>query len=124
MFLRSGGRNQFSANSYKHAIYRGLRRNESAFGYEIVYGILVLIIVAFAFITPQLVSEETAYNTAEGLGFTEVEVVDRDWLFIQFNGCDSKDLVRFTVTGLNPSGNQQTFYVCAGLFKAGTPRFP
>jgi len=119
MFLRSGGRNQFAAESYKRNVPR---RDGVSSG--VLYAIILPIVLIIGCIIPQLIPEGVAYNTAEGLGFTNVKVVSRDWIFIQFTGCDRTDSVKFTVVGTNSAGKQQTFYVCAGLFKAGTPRFP
>jgi hypothetical protein len=120
MFLRSGGRNQFAADSYRHSASHG---GGIKFGRGVIYAILVPVILIVAFLIPQLIPESVAYNAAEGIGFTHVKVVSREWLFIQFTGCDQNDSVKFTVSGTNPAGKQQTFFVCAGLFKGGTPRF-
>ncbi|HEY8992228.1 MAG TPA: hypothetical protein VIM37_00065 [Candidatus Microsaccharimonas sp.] len=121
MFLRSGGRNEYAADSYNHA---SSRSGGDGIGRGVFYVIIGLIALIVGCIIPQLIPESVAYNTAEGLGFTNVKVISRAWLFIQYTGCDTNDSVKFTVEGTNTAGKQQTFYVCAGLFKGGTPRFP
>ena len=138
MFLRSGGRNEYSARSYasrrdskkaSRALYRSAYGKREGLSAKDWIGIIVIPLfvvgsIAIACITPQLIPESVAYSTAKGLGYTDVNVTDREWLFIQYTGCASDDSVKFTVLGTNPSGEQQMFYVCAGFFKGGTPRFP
>ena len=121
MFIR--GRNTYAAESYKRT--RSYASSNDYRGVRWFFGTLIFIAaVAFACVVPQLIPVSVATNTAHGLGFTNVKVVSREWLFIQFTGCDKADSVKFTVSGTNAAGHSQTFYVCAGLFKAGTPRFP
>jgi len=128
MFLRSGGRNEYSAESYRqreygYRPYRS-RSDDGSWFYAFVAALGVIAVLLVGVILPQFVPESVAYSTAEGLGYTDVEVVSRDWVLVTLTGCSQGDLVKFTVSGTNPAGDQQTFYVCAGLFKAGTPRFP
>ena len=121
MFLRSGGRNEYSAKSYRQPEhdhrpypYRS-RSDDGSWFYALVAALGVIAILVSGFILPQFVPESVAYSTAEGLGYTNVEVVSRDWLFVSLTGCSGGDLVKFTVSGTNPAGSKQTFYVCAGL---------
>jgi hypothetical protein len=121
MFLRNGGPNRFAAESNRHDAPRvAVSATLRTLGYFIGFTLALVYLI----VVPQLIPESVAYNTAEGIGFTNVEVTSRDWILIQFAGCDKSDSVKFTVTGTNPAGEEQTFYVCAGLFKGGTPRFP
>lgn len=91
---------------------RSYRRNFSSMdgiGPVIVYISAMLVYGICACIIPQIIPESVAYSTAEGIGFTDVNVVSRDWVFIQFTGCDKNGSVKFVVNGTNPAGKRQTF---------------
>lgn len=118
VFIR--GRNELSARSYDK---RSTARDNGSTGRSLLYVFIAVIAVSWGLAVPHLIPESVAYKTAEGLGYTNVKVVNRQFLFVQLTGCGRDDSVQFTVSGTNPNGDQQQFDVCAGLFKGGTPRF-
>lgn len=69
-----------------------------------------------------LIPDTVPHDTADGLGYSNVEVSDRSYA-IFFSECGKGDIIKWEVTGTNPAGKQGTFTVCAGLFKGGTARF-
>jgi len=88
-----------------------------------MYVLIIPVILIGWLISTNSISEDVAYNVAEGLGYTDVEVTSKEIWFIQFNGCGESDQALFHVHGVNPAGNEDDFIVCAGIFKGGTPRF-
>ena len=85
--------------------------------------ILVVILLVFGlFGCGAMTSESKAINAAEDAGYTDITVVDKAVLFIEWRGCSSEDQARFTVRGTNPAGKVREFYVCAGVLKGGTIR--
>ncbi len=70
-----------------------------------------------------LVKDQKAITAAETNGFTNVKVLEHDWLLVQFRGCDRSDVARFTISATNPANQQVQFYICSGwLFKGTTIR--
>lgn len=88
--------------------------------------IVVLMIIGFvflAFFAGLLVDEGVAIRTLETHGFSNIQIVDRDWFFIPIRGGSETDNVRFEAVATNPAGEFVTVYVYAGWpFKAGTIR--
>ncbi len=88
--------------------------------------IILAIALGFIFLyflaVPLLYPEGRAASAVEKLGFTDVEVVDRDVLFIQITGCGEDDNVKFEVEATNPAGDRVKLDVCGGLFKGMTVR--
>ena len=88
--------------------------------------IIVLIILGLfgiGFFGGLLVDEGVAIRTLETQGFSNIQIVDRDWLFVPLRGGSNTDNVRFEAVATNPAGEVVTVYVYAGWpFKGGTIR--
>lgn len=86
--------------------------------------ILIAVILGVEQLIALSISDRGAMQAAQAMGFTEVRVTSRTTLFPNLQGCGESDMVKFNVTGRNSSGKQQSFFVCDGLFKGATVRFP
>jgi hypothetical protein len=91
------------------------------FGIVIIAAIALLIFACFCM--GILADSSIAEKALEVQGFSNISVVEKDWLFVQFKGGAQDDNVKFTATATNPAGNNVTVYVYAGWpFKGGTIR--
>ena len=108
----------------KAGIRKYNRRKSSGAAFHIVMYILVLASVVLIFgARGSCASEDQAIRAVTNLGFTEVEVLDKDIWFIGLRGCDGHDAALFTVRGKNPAGKVVTVGVCVGWpFKGATVR--
>ena len=89
----------------------------------LIIGLIIIAFIALSFCGGLLVDEGVAIKTLETQGFSNIQIVDRDWLFIPFRGGAPTDNVRFEAVATNPAGKVVTVYVYAGWpFKAGTIR--
>ncbi len=69
------------------------------------------------------VDEDVAVKALETQGFSNVQVVEKDWVFVCFKGGDGYDNVKFTAIATNPAGKTVEVCVFAGWpFKAATVR--
>ena len=69
------------------------------------------------------VNEDVATRALETQGFSEIQIVDKDWLFVSLRGGGREDAVRFTAIATNPVGKQVKVFVFAGWpFKGATIR--
>lgn len=72
-----------------------------------------------------LVSENKAVSALETYGFSEIEIIKRQWFAVQFLGGSEEDCVRFTAMATNPAGKRVRVYVYSGWpFKGATVRNP
>ena len=86
--------------------------------------LIVIVLMVLAGGRGMLVSEQTAIDTMETQGFTNVEVTDKAWFLVGFRGCGSDDAARFEVTAINPNGQEVDCIVCADWpFKGSTIRY-
>lgn len=85
--------------------------------------VIVILVVSYHVRLLDALTDEVAYDTAEGLGYTNVEISERKNIDIGASICGAGDSVYWEVTGTNPSGDVQSFIVCAGINRGGTPRF-
>jgi hypothetical protein len=98
------------------------RSDDGSWSFLWFYLILAIVAVTVQQGAAHAVPESRASKAAEDLGYTNIKVIDRATVFINFRGCSEDDAARFTVTGTNSNGEERTFYVCAGYFKGGTVR--
>ena len=85
---------------------------------------VVLPFLWWLLIEPSFVSDSVAYRTAEGSGFTHVELLSREQpLAPAWSGCSGSDLIKFTMSGINPAGDETVFTVCASPGGSGTIHF-
>lgn len=91
-----------------------------------VFGIMILVMTAilfFALARGIFVSEDSAINSLETQGYSDVKITDSAWFMVGIRGCNQRDAARFTATATNPVGQEVEIYVCAGWpFKGGTIR--
>lgn len=70
-----------------------------------------------------LADNSSAVKALEIQGFSNVKIVEKDWLFIPFKGGDKTDNVKFTTSATNPAGKTVTVCVYAAWpFKGETIR--
>ena len=74
--------------------------------------LLSIILIQFvgAFINP--VSSE---NEIRKLGFSNISLVERNYFFVVFRGCD-RDMVKFTFNATNSEGIQKQIIACVPVF--------
>lgn len=83
----------------------------------------VVVILILSMCRGSFVSESAAITAVENQGFSNVEVVDHDWLLVGYRGCDAHDTAKFTLTATNPIGQKVEIYACSGFpFKGFTIR--
>lgn len=103
-------------------VARRRRYNDDSIAVWFYLVVIVLVIFVLPFGCGALVDESSAITTAEDVGWSEVEVVDKAVFWIELRGCGRSDDARFTVEGINPKGELRRAYVCDGVLKGGTFR--
>jgi len=97
--------------------------NSSGWLSNILIGLVVLVVLGFAFGgCGALTSQDKAINAAKDAGYIDIKVEHKSIFFVELLGCGKEDNARFTVSGINPRGERREFYVCAGVLKGGTIR--
>lgn len=95
-------------------------------GFTLTELLLVIVIVVALFLSVlrgALVSENTAVRALEKQGYSNVKIIDHDWVLIGLRGCDGHDAAKFTAEVTNPAGKNTEVFVCTGwLFKGATIR--
>jgi hypothetical protein len=76
--------------------------------------ILVLLTCTFVLFRGCAASPEPAKEALEVQGFSEIEIVDHDWLFVGVRGCGGYDSAKFEAKAVNPLGKKVDVTVCAG----------
>ncbi len=86
--------------------------------------IAVMIILSIASVfRGALVGPESSIHALEVQGFTDITLLDHDWMFIGLRGGEASDAARFTFEATNPIGKRVTVYVFDGWpFKGATMR--
>jgi hypothetical protein len=61
------------------------------------------------------IAPETVKTQIEGLGYTQVEVGEREVIVLlgDLQGCTMEDVAKFPVTGTDPNGVSRHFHACA-----------
>lgn len=83
--------------------------------------IFMLVIVLYLFIG-LTISPNNSIKLLETSGFTQVELMDRDWFMVSLRGGDEEDVVRFKFSAVNPVGKKVVVYVYSGILKSATIR--
>lgn len=89
---------------------------------NIIVWIAFIIIIGIILSTGYFIDEKVAIDALHKQGFTDVNITDKSWLFVDFIGCGDDDYVKFTATVKNPRNETVEIYVCAGWFKGATIR--
>ncbi len=86
-----------------------------------IIGILItLVLILFR---GTLVNSEIAVRALKNQGFTNVEILDKDWLAVGLRGCSSSDCAKFEIKADNSAGKKVNVFVCVGWpFKGATIR--
>ena len=85
--------------------------------------IFVILLVILSICRGSLVNEATVIEAVENQGYSNADVTDHAWFFIGYRGCDDHDAARFTITAINPIGQEVEIYACSGFpFKGITIR--
>lgn len=84
--------------------------------------IAFIVIVGIISTAGYFVDEKVAIDALHKQGFTDVNITDKSWLFVDFQGCGEDDAVKFTATAKNPRNETVEIYVCAGWLKGATIR--
>jgi len=88
-----------------------------------VYVAVVAVIVGIFQLPGLFVDQSVAVKALENQGFSNITIIEKDWLFVGFKGCDASDSARFPVIATNPLGKRVEVMVCSGwLFKGATIR--
>ena len=85
--------------------------------YRPLAALVVIALIITYVVASYNLSSNRALVAAEDLGYTHVKVTStNEWPgYVQLR-CSDDDTTMWTVTGIAPSGEQRTIYVCAGLF--------
>lgn len=87
------------------------------------YGVvLFFLLVVVPPIAGAMTSDHKAFGALEQVGYTNVELIDKEVYFIGFKGCGKSNSALFTMRGTDPIGKDRTVVVCAGVLKGGTLR--
>ncbi len=72
----------------------------------------------------QLIDNSTAIKALESQGYSNITIVNKAWVAVQFRGCGAGDAARFDTVAINPIGQKvDTVYICSGwIFKGSTLR--
>lgn len=88
----------------------------------IILEIIFIILIGVLVIAGYFIDEKVAVDALHKQGFTDVNITDKSWLFVEFRGCGEGDYAKFTATAKNPRNETVEIYVCAGWFKGATIR--
>lgn len=94
--------------------------------YVVVVVAMVLIVAGCEYVVgTSFVDQQTAISAMESAGYTNVQVVGRQNVFVSLLGCGKEDSVKFDMVAVNPNGETVTnTYVCVGWpWKGATIRF-
>lgn len=92
--------------------------------WQALFVVIFIAALLFTIFGGFLVDEYKAVNTIKGIGFTDYEITGRDVVLVWLKGCSRDDQAQFSFTATNSQGQRITGYVCAGILKGGTLRFP
>ena len=93
----------------------------------IVFLFLSLVVGVFLYFKPGvLVQEDVAMNVAAVQNYADPQVTDKHIFFVDWHGCDKRDIVAFDITAKNISQQKVEVVICCStLFKKGcTLRVP
>lgn len=91
----------------------------------IVIAVVILVIASGIWAIPgTFVPDHVANDALTSAGFSQVDVTERATWLVGLRGCGNDDNVIFYATAVNPKGEKVDVYVCAGLLKGATIRFP
>ncbi len=100
--------------------YYGERTSGCSVGLVVI---MVLIALFFTYRGTQI-PPERAIKALESQGFADVQIVDKAVFLVGLRGCDGRDAVKFVAMARNPRGEMVKVYVCGGLLKGMTVRYP
>ena len=91
----------------------------------IVVALFLGVVVGCQAAVGSMVPDRVAVDAMQQAGFSDVTVVAKTSVFVEFLGCSSEDAVKFDMTATNPAGVRvSNAYVCAGWpFKGATIRY-
>lgn len=89
---------------------------------HIILVIVFIIIAGILSTAGYFTDEKVAIDALHKQGFTDINITDKSWLFVGFQGCGEDDSVKFTAIAKNPRNETVEIYVCAGWFKGATIR--
>lgn len=99
-----------------------LKRNISAL--SVLWYVIGVAVILFGIFGGLLVNESTAVDAVDKVGFTEYQIVSREWFLVFIRGCSRDDQVKFNFTAKDQRGKTVSGYVCAGVLKGPTLRIP
>lgn len=77
-----------------------------------VGSLLFIILIQFVGVFANPTSSE---NEIRKLGFSNINLLKRDYMFVVFRGCD-RDMVKFTFNAADIEGNQKKIIACIPVF--------
>ncbi|MBI2625345.1 MAG: hypothetical protein HYW70_03360 [Candidatus Nealsonbacteria bacterium] len=85
--------------------------------------VTITIILAFGTLPGLFADEQKAIDILEKQGFSNIKIVNKDWVFVALVGCGQGDAAMFTAQATNPIGKNVEIKVCVGWpFKGATIR--
>lgn len=89
---------------------------------HIILVIVFIVITGILLAEGYFIDEKVAVDALHKQGFTDINITDKNWLFVGFQGCGEDDAVKFTATAKNPRNETVEIYVCTGWLKGATIR--
>lgn len=90
---------------------------------QLLYIVVIIVTVFFAIFRGIFVDSAIAKRALEKQGYENIEILDKDWLFIGVRGCDGRDAAKFEVKATNSAKKSVEVNVCVGWpFKGATIR--
>jgi len=83
----------------------------------------IFVVFPFASCRGALVDKDVAIRALEKQGYSNIEIINHQYFWVGWKGCDSKDAAKFTAHVTNPAGKQVEVFVCTGwILKGATIR--
>lgn len=88
-----------------------------------IFFILIIICISLVNIRGIFINESIVIKAVKKQGFSNIKIIEKQWLFFEKRGCDKADAAKFEAIATNPDGTQTKIYVCTGWpFKGVTIR--
>ncbi|HPN96445.1 MAG TPA: hypothetical protein PLK35_01630 [Candidatus Moranbacteria bacterium] len=89
----------------------------------ILLSVLLMIFTLCSFFFGIFVKPDIAIRALEKQGYENVQILEKEWLFVYFRGCSGSDNAMFKAKATNPAKRETDVIVCVGWpFKSATIR--
>lgn len=90
---------------------------------KIIIGVVIFLLIFGSEFYGVFVNQSEAVNALETQGFKDVQITDKDIIFLSWRGCSETDAAKFEATATNSNGQRVNLFVCSGWpFKGSTIR--